>query len=240
MNINENDPTLFLIPVPIYEDTQMLTLPSATLDVIKKLDFFVVENAKVARKHLKNAQLNQPIADLSIKELDQNLSDKALEELLNPITNGHSIGLMSDAGCPAIADPGARLVRLAHQKRIHVVPLVGPSSILLALMASGLNGQCFCFHGYLPVKEDERNQKIKAAELRSKHNNETQILIETPYRNQVIFNALLTHLTPNTLLTVAFAINSPNEVIQTKAVHHWRERPLSLEKAPAIYLFLAQ
>ncbi|HQT80860.1 MAG: SAM-dependent methyltransferase [Ferrovum sp. 37-45-19] len=233
-------PTLYLIPVPVSEDPQLTTLPQATLLVMKELNYFVVENAKVARKHLKGLNLEKPISSLLISELSQDTDEKELELMLSPLSQSHSIGLMSDAGCPAVADPGAKLVALAQKKNITVVPLVGPSSIILSLMASGLNGQRFCFSGYLPVKEDEKRQQLQLMEKRSKQHSETQIFIETPYRNQVMFNTLLSVLHVETLLTVSFNVTAKGQTTQTKTIRQWRLTPMVLEKSPAIYLFLAQ
>ncbi|KXW56798.1 SAM-dependent methyltransferase [Ferrovum sp. PN-J185] len=237
----EKKAQLYLIPVPITEEEMICTHTITTLSKLNHINFFVVENAKVARKHLKHFAIERPLSTLVINEINAETENRVLEELLKPIEkDNQSIALMSDAGCPAIADPGAKLVAIAHKKGIEVVPLIGPSSILLALMASGLNGQRFSFNGYLAIKEIERIQQIKSLEKRSKQNNETQICIETPYRNQQLFVALINHLQQDTLLTVALDLTAENQFIKTKTVREWRQDEKVLEKKPAIYLFLSQ
>jgi 16S rRNA (cytidine1402-2'-O)-methyltransferase len=237
----EKKARLYLIPVPISEQEIICTHTVTTLRILNHINFFVVENAKVARKHLKHFAIERPLSSLTINEINSETGNKELEELLIPIEQeNQSVALMSDAGCPAVADPGAKLVALAHTRGIDIMPLVGPSSILLALMGSGLNGQRFSFNGYLAIKDIERIQQIKALEKRSQVNNETQICIETPYRNQQLFDALLKQLQPDTLLTIALDLTTENQVVKTKAVRQWRQEQTILEKKPAIYLFLAQ
>ena len=177
--------------------------------------------------------------ELALHLLNEHTEDKALPDLLKTLLAGKDVGLMSDAGCPGVADPGAKLVALAHQKGIRVVPLVGPSSILLALMASGLNGQQFAFLGYLPVDKTERNQKLKEIEKRAQTHNETQIFIETPYRNQHMLEALLSTCHANTRLCIASQVSLADEFIVTKSISGWKQSaPPDLHKKPTVFLLL--
>ena len=177
--------------------------------------------------------------ELSLNLLNEHTQDKDLAALIAPLLAGKNVGLMSDAGCPGVADPGAKLVALAHQKNIKVVPFVGPSSILLSLMASGLNGQQFAFLGYLPVDKQARNIKLKEIEKRSQTHNETQIFIETPYRNQHMLEAILTSCNANTRLCIASQVSLPDELILTKRISEWKQSPLpDLHKKPTVFLLL--
>jgi 16S rRNA (cytidine1402-2'-O)-methyltransferase len=182
----------------------------------------------------------QPIQTLHFNSLNQHTATNELESLLAPLLAGHDLGVISEAGCPGIADPGADLVRLAHRKGIRVVPLVGPSSILLALMASGLNGQCFAFQGYLPIEDAERKKSISALEMESAKRNQTQLFIETPYRNARLFAALLSTCRPQTLLCIATDITLDSEDIKTLSVAQWKVTAVpSLNKHPSLFLMLA-
>lgn len=236
--------TLYLIPVTLGDDDIAALLPkSLPPDVIataQKLEHFVVETEKPARQFLSVIKTARPVRELSLNLLNEHTQDKDLAVLLTPLLAGHDVGLMSDAGCPGVADPGAKLVELAHKKGIKVVPFVGPSSILLSLMASGLNGQSFAFLGYLPVDKAARISKLKEIEKRSLHQKETQIFIETPYRNQQMLEALLSTCNANTLLCIACHVSLPDERIVTKRISEWKQSALpELNKKPTVFLLLA-
>lgn len=232
--------TLYLIPVTLGDDNITKVLPANVISIAQQLDIFVVESEKSARHFLSTIKTNKTVRELSLNLLNEHTEDKDIPALLAPLLAGKDIGLMSDAGCPGVADPGAKLVELAHQKGIRVVPFVGPSSILLSLMASGLNGQQFAFLGYLPVDKTLRNQKIKEIERRSLTHKETQLFIETPYRNQHMLEAILSTCQPNTRLSVACDISLNTELIATKTIATWKKTPLpDLHKRPTIFLLLA-
>lgn len=232
--------TLYLIPVTLGDDNITKVLPVDVVNITQQLDTFVVESEKSARHFLSTIKTVKPVRELSLNLLNEHTEDKNVSALLAPLLAGKDIGLMSDAGCPGVADPGARLVELAHQKGIRVVPFVGPSSILLSLMASGLNGQQFAFLGYLPVDKTLRNQKLKEIEKRSLTHKETQLFIETPYRNQHILEAILSVCQPNTRLCVACDISLSTEMIVTKTIATWKKTPLpDLHKRPTVFLLLA-
>ena len=229
--------TLYLIPVTLGDDNIAQVFPPNVIAQTQKLEHFVVENEKSARQFLSLIKPHKPIRELQLELLNEHTDDKALPNLLKPLLAGHDIGLMSEAGCPAVADPGAKLVALAHQKNIHVVPLVGPSAILLALMASGLNGQSFAFLGYLPVDKAQRAQKLKEIEKRAQTHNETQIFIETPYRNQHMLEAILSICHANTRLCVASQVSLQDEMIVTKTINGWKQSALpDLNKKPTVFL----
>ena len=235
--------TLYLIPVALGEATPWSAfLPAQAQAIAAGLRRFVVETARAARAHLKQLDYPHPLRETDIRELpaDGPGAAAALHALLAPALAGEDIGLMSDAGCPAVADPGARLVARAHALGIRVAPLVGPSSILLGLMGSGLNGQSFAFHGYLPVAEGERDAALRALEDESRKLGRTQIFIETPYRNERMLDALLKLLKPDTRLCIACDLNTAAETLLTRSVRDWRktERP-ALAKRPALFLLLA-
>jgi 16S rRNA (cytidine1402-2'-O)-methyltransferase len=243
--ISQNIGTLYLLPVGLAspgDDPQAWEewLPAATREIACKLEHFAVENAKTARASLKGLGHPRPIRELFINELPQKLDDEELKTLLAPIFAGHDLGLMSEAGCPAVADPGALLVRHAHTHGIKVRPLVGPSSLLLALMASGLDGQRFAFHGYLPARDPERSKAIQVLEKDSARLKQTQLCIETPYRNTALFHALLNTCQPNSRLCVASDLSLNSETIQTASISQWRKLPAPmLDKRPTVFLLLA-
>jgi len=214
--------SLYLIPVPLGPVSPEACLPPDTLAVARRLDHFVVEHAKTARAHLKAMGHPQPIQSLQIEELNEHTPAAAIPALLAPLKAGHDVGLLSEAGCPAVADPGAALVMAAHRENISVVPLIGPSSILLALMASGLGGQRFTFHGYLPAKEPERSQAIRNLEKTARADRATQLFIETPYRSVALLEALATALSPATLISVGADLSLPSQLIQTRSAKNWR------------------
>lgn len=232
--------TLYLIPCTLGGTPVELVLPQHVINVARRLSYFVVEQPKTARQFLAALKPEQPIQSLHIASLNEHTPEHELGELLSPLLAGHDLGVISEAGCPGIADPGADLVRLAHHNNVRVVPLVGPSSILLALMASGLNGQCFAFQGYLPVDDTERKKTITALEVESAKRNQTQLFIETPYRNERMFSALLANCRPQTLLCVATDITLNSEQIQTFSIAQWKTRSApSLNKRPSLFLLLA-
>ena len=247
--------TLYLIPNTLgltetqQENTLAHIIPETVQKMTAQLSYFVAENAKTTRAYLKILNQSHPLAkpmqELQIAELNVNTPSQALETLLTPLLQGHDVGLISEAGVPAVADPGANLVRLAHQRRITVRPLVGPSSLLLALMASGLNGQSFAFHGYLPTDSGMRAKRIKELELRSGKEQQTQILIETPYRNVPMLDALATNCLPQTLICIATDLTLDTESIVTLPAAEWKKRLQSnqapdFHKKPTVFLFLAQ
>lgn len=232
--------TLYLIPCTLGDTPAAQVLPHHVIDIARKLKHFVVEHPKSARQFLSALTPEQPIQSLHFTTLNEHTMAKELTGLLAPLLAGEDVGIISEAGCPGVADPGADLVSLAHRHGIRVIPLVGPSSILLALMASGLNGQRFAFHGYLPIPEAERNQTIVALEAESARHQQTQLFIETPYRNEKLFSALLGHCRPQTLLCVASDITLPCEQIRTRSIARWKSQPIQqLNKHPSLFLLLA-
>ena len=239
MTINTSCGTLYLIPVTLGDDNINQVLPIEVVKIAQNLENFVVESEKSARQFLSAIKTAKPMRELALNLLNEHTLDKDVSALLAPLLAGKDVGLMSDAGCPGIADPGAKLVELAHQKGIRVVPFVGPSSILLSLMASGLNGQQFAFLGYLPVDKQARNIKLKEIEKRSQTHKETQLFIETPYRNQHMLEAILSVCQPNTRLCVACDISLVTEMIVTKTIAAWKKSPLpDLHKKPTVFLIL--
>ena len=225
---------LYAIPTPL-GGTAADALPAPALATLRSLRDFVVENAKTARAFLKDVELPCPIQDLRISTLENDVSLH-----VRTLMTGSSVGLLSEAGCPAIADPGALLVDAAHQAGIRVVPLIGPSSIVLALMASGLEGQRFAFCGYLPRDAEERRKKIKELEARSRRERATQIFIETPYRNEPMLSALLENCAPATRLCVASDLTMITEAIKTASIADWRKASPRIGKRPTVFLLLAQ
>ena len=232
--------TLYLIPVPLGPTPPEASLPSNVLTTIFPLKHFVVEQAKTARAFLKAAGTATALQELQLEELNEHTKTNELERLLTPLLAGHDVGLLSEAGCPAVADPGANLVALAQSENIRVVPLIGPSSILLALMASGLNGQRFAFQGYLPAKEIERNKALRDLEAESRKRQHTQIFIETPYRNRAMFDGILQSCQPATRVTVATDLSLPSESVRTCSVQSWKKQtPPEIERRPTVFLLLA-
>lgn len=232
--------TLYLIPVPLGPTAPQESLPANVLASIRPLTYFVVEQAKTARAFLKAAGTDLPLQELQLQELNEHTKANELDRLLEPLRADHDIGLLSEAGCPAVADPGANLVALAQKEGIRVVPLIGPSSLLLALMASGLNGQRFAFQGYLPAKEVERTKMLRDLENESKKRQQTQIFIETPYRNRAMFDAILQACQPGTRLTVATDLTLPGESVLTRTIQVWKKQtPPEIERRPTVFLLLA-
>lgn len=231
---------LWLLPVPLGADSHPIrVLPADTLAAMRALDYFIVENAKTARAFLKAAGITAPLQSLDLRELNEHTPRERIAELLAPILAGRDGGLLSEAGCPAVADPGAELVAAAHAAGITVKPMIGPSSILLALMASGLGGQRFAFVGYLPAAASERLPALRALEQRSARQAETVLMIETPYRTQALLDAALQALAPDTQLLLAASLTLPDERIEMKTVAQWRRSPPLLPKAPTVFGLLA-
>ncbi|KMN33849.1 SAM-dependent methyltransferase [Chromobacterium sp. LK1] len=230
--------TLFLIPAPL-GDESIAWLPEAERAKVLHLTHFVVEAEKTARKHLKALGINTPIRELAMSTLNEHTAATDVAALLQPLLDGHDLGLISEAGCPAVADPGAQLVALAHERGVRVEPLIGPSSILLALMASGANGQCFAFHGYLPVDAADKAKIVKELEQRSRQRNETQVFIETPYRNNALLQQLRDTLPPATRLAVACDLTLPSQTIVSRRVKDWPKDAPDLHKRPAIFIIHA-
>ncbi len=228
--------TLYLIPTPLGPSPLTAILPTEVIEQIRPLTHFIAENAKTARAFLKQVKTILPLQQLHIQELNEHTPTVALKELLIPLLTGHDVGLLSEAGCPAIADPGAPLVRLAHQQGITVRPLVGPSSIVLALMASGLIGQRFAFHGYLPAKPEARIATLKELERRSEKEDSAQIFIETPYRNQAVLDAIRRACHPNTLCALACDLTLPSEWIRTTPVAEIESGLPNLNKRPCVFI----
>ena len=232
--------TLYLIPVPLGAVTPESSLPASVVERVRPLTHFVVENAKSARAFLKAVGTDQALQALQLEELNEHTRPEALDRLLAPLRAGQDVGLLSEAGCPAVADPGANLVALAQQENIRVVPLIGPSSLLLALMASGLNGQCFAFHGYLPAKELERAKTLRELESESRKRRQTQIFIETPYRNRQLYDSILQICQPGTRLTVATDLSLHGESVLTRTIQQWKKQtPPEFERRPTVFLLLA-
>lgn len=228
--------TLYLIPTTLGESPLPSVIPEQVRRIASSLTVFVAENPKTARQYLKQLEIATPLQDVEIFTLDKHTRPELLEQFLRPALAGKDVGLVSEAGCPAVADPGAQLVRLAHKKNIRIVPLVGPSSILLALMASGMNGQSFAFQGYLPIQKPERIKRIAEFEKESADRNQTQIFIEAPYRNQALLEDLIQTCDPRTELCLATDITLGSEHIETRIVADWRKKLPDINKKPTIFL----
>jgi 16S rRNA (cytidine1402-2'-O)-methyltransferase len=231
--------TLYLIPVPLAENAAAKSFTPYLVDTINSIKEYIVENEKTARRFLKEAGLKTPQSELIIHDYGKYNRDSGTAELFKGLQAGNDAGLMSEAGCPGIADPGAEIVEKAHRMGIKVVPLVGPSSILLALMASGFNGQSFTFHGYLPIDKIERSKKIKELENQAIKLNQTQLFIETPFRNNPMLEEILKTANPKTRLCIACDITADTELIQTKTIEQWRKKVPELHKRPTIFLLFS-
>ena len=236
--MNKKIGKLFLIPNTLGDISPNKVMSLTIRDVIHSTHHFVFEKEKIGRAYIKRWCPKKSQNELVVQTLNKHTSQQELLQMLNPCFSGHNMALITDAGCPGIADPGADLVLLAHHSKVSVHPFVGPSSILLALMGSGLNGQQFAFNGYLPIDKQSCKQAIKNFERISSNNNQTQIFIETPYRNSRCFELLIDFLSANTLLCVACDLSLPTEFIQTKTVAEWKKNELDLHKRPSIFLFL--
>lgn len=227
---------LYLLPVMLGDNDPNEVLPSTVSRTMDFINDYVVENSKVARKFIKAINPNKVQAELNLFELNKHTDEKEIRSFIQPLIDGKNMGLMSDAGCPGVADPGAVVVKLAHDNGIQVVPLVGPSSILLAMMASGMNGQSFAFNGYLPIDKSEKKQELKRLEKLSFDKNQSQIFIETPYRNNNILEDLINSLQPNTHICVACDITLPSEYIKTATANQWKKIKVDLHKRLCIFV----
>jgi 16S rRNA (cytidine1402-2'-O)-methyltransferase len=231
---------LYLLPCTLGDTPAESVLPQQVIEIARTLQHFVVEHPKSARRFLSSLKPDHPIQSLHFATLNEHTQTSELNDLLAPLLQGNDVGIISEAGCPGIADPGADLVALAQRNQIRVIPLVGPSSILLALMASGMNGQCFSFHGYLPIGEIDRKKAITTLENDSAKRNQTQLFIETPYRNDKMFAAILSCCRPQSRLCIAADITLPSEFIQTHSISEWKKQPTPrLHKRPCLFLMLA-
>lgn len=230
---------LYLVPIPLGDCSSELVIPYDVSRIISNLSHFIVENTRTARRYIRTMDAQKNIDKITFFVLNKHTQAKDMESFLEPAKEGYNMGIISEAGVPAIADPGADLVALAHESGIEVVPLVGPSSILLSLMASGLNGQSFTFHGYLPIKGNERIQKLKTIEKESHKENKTQIFMETPYRNNKMFADILKTCRKNTRLCVASNVTLNDEYIKTKTIEKWQSEEINLHKKPTVFLLLA-
>lgn len=227
---------LYLIPTPLGEGGEN-ALPQNVIELIHQIEYIVAERAKTARRFIKSTGTPRPMPTYEVSELNDRTQRDELTEMLQPIFEGKDVGIMSEAGCPGVADPGARLVALAHRKGVEVVPMVGPSSILLALMASGLNGQNFCFRGYLSAKSDQLGKELKRLEQISQREKQTQLFIETPYRNKQMLEQAFRVLSPETLFGIAADLTLESEYVATKRISDWRKADVpDLHKRPAIFL----
>lgn len=229
-------PTLFLLPSSLGESDFDAILPQRNKEIINSLKYFIVEDVRTARRFLKKVNSQIDIDSLTFSTLNQHTTSEELSTFLRPMFDGNNIGLLSEAGCPAIADPGAEIVAMAQENNFTIVPLVGPSSILLALMASGFNGQSFAFVGYLPIQKEDRSKTIKKLETRVYAENQSQLFIETPYRNMKMLDELIKTLQPNTKLCIAADITLPTEFIKTKTIKDWKSKLPDLEKRPCIFI----
>tara|TARA_R110002050_G_scaffold74772_5_gene160207 strand:- start:22433 stop:23149 length:717 start_codon:yes stop_codon:yes gene_type:complete len=234
--MNATKGQLYLIPTTLGDNDPMEVLPMLVKKVIEDTDTFIVENEKTARRFIKKITPEKSQPSLNICLLNKFTEASDLPSFLNPCLNGSNVGLLSEAGCPGVADPGADIVKLAHQKNIKVVPLVGPSSILMAIMSSGMNGQSFTFNGYLPINKDERKSEIKRLERLSFEHNQSQIFIETPYRNNKMIEDLSTVLENNTDICVACDITLSTEFIKTQTANAWKKNKVDLHKRPTIFI----
>ena len=233
-----NKGKLYLIPSPLGDNQPSEVLPEMVFETIGRIRTYVVEEVRTARRFLSRAGLKGKIDTLEFHELNEHTSSEQIEGYLGLFERGEDIGLISEAGLPAVADPGAQLVALCHKRGIEVVPLVGPSSLMLALMASGLNGQSFAFCGYIPAKSDERKSRLKVLEKVSSQLNQTQIIIETPYRNDSLLSDILSVCNPSTRLCIAADITLPTAYIRTASIGDWKKNVPTIGKRPCVFLLL--
>ena len=230
---------LYLIPGPIGQGNPTDVLSEDTLKQIRLIRYFIVENQKNAIRMLVGCGMKDVLDECEFGLLNEHTKPEEFGFLMEPVYKGRDAGIITDAGCPGIADPGAELVALAHIRQIEVVPLIGPTSIILAIMGSGLNGQTFAFQGYLPVRPGDRIRKIRDLEKRSSQNRETQIFIEAPYRNRQLMDDLVANLRPDTRLCIASNLTQPVQILKTALVSHWSTNPPEIHKKPTVFLFLA-
>lgn len=227
---------VYLIPCTISDDTSDKVIPPHVTENLKNIKYFLAENIRTARRFISSLKLGINIEELQFEVLDKKTSSSEMKEYFKPVFEGNDMGILSEAGCPGIADPGSLAVNFAHQQNIRVVPLVGPSSILMALMASGFNGQSFVFHGYVPIDSAEREKFIKEVENQAKVKNQTQIFMETPYRNDKLLTDLLSFCHANTLLCIAKDVTGKDEMIHTQTIKNWKTKVPPLHKSPVIFL----
>lgn len=230
---------LYLIPAVIAEETQHAVIPPHIREALPSIQHFLAEDIRTARRYLSSLKVYPSIEPLKFEVLNKDTKPESLKTFFEPVLEGRDLGVISESGCPGVADPGALAVKYAHENDIQVVPLVGPSSLLLALMASGLNGQRFTFHGYVPIDSKDAAGVIKTLEKESQSKNQTQIFIETPYRNNSIMTVLLKNLQDNTLLCIAVNITGKDEQIKTLPVKKWKTLKTEFPKSPAVFMFLA-
>lgn len=230
---------VYLIPCPIGENSPLDVLPKHTIEVIQSLDCFIVENEKTSRNFLRGAEHPKAIRELAFETLNKHTDETQIIEYIQPLSEGKSIGVISEAGCPGVADPGAQVVALAHKKGFKVIPLIGPSSILMALMGSGFSGQSFSFVGYLPKDKKDLKSRIKELESLSKKFNQTQIFIETPFRNNQMLENLKTYCSPSTQISIAANINQKNEIIKTLPISKLRAGEFNIHKIPTVFSIMA-
>ncbi|WP_343530654.1 SAM-dependent methyltransferase [Pedobacter sp.] len=228
--------TLFLIPVPLADDAAHKSFTPFLVDTINSINTYIVENEKTARRFLKEAGLKMPQSELLIHDYGKHKRGSSLVPFFKELNEGVNVGLMSEAGCPGVADPGADIVAEAHRRNIKVVPLVGPNSMLQALMASGFSGQSYAFSGYLPIDKGERSKRIKDLEQLSQRYRQTQLFMETPFRNNQLLEEVLKNCQPNTLLCIASNINGEDEFIKTLPISLWRKEKVDLHKKPTVFL----
>ena len=240
MDIPESYGFLYLIPTTLGDNEPLEVLPISIKRTIEQIDHYIVENEKTARRFIKKVSPRKSQPDLNIQLLNKFTDPESLPSFLEPCIQGFDVGILSEAGCPGIADPGADVVLLAHKLNIRVVPMVGPSSIVLALMASGLNGQSFAFNGYLPIESSDRKKAIRSFEKHSRNTEQAQIFIETPYRNDKLLAEFLKSLSGETLLCIACDLSLPTELVATRTVAEWKQQTLpDLHKRPAIFIIQA-
>ncbi len=230
---------LYLIPSPLGENDPAEVIPAPVLDKLQEIRTFVVEETRTVRRYLSKAGLKGHIGELEFHQLNEHTSQAEIESYISLFEDGNDVGLISEAGLPAVADPGAQLVALAHKHGIEVVPFVGPSSLMMALMSSGLNGQSFAFCGYLPAKTDERRSRLRAIEKISASHSQTQIFIETPYRNDQLFSDILSSCLPGTRICAAINITMPDAFIKTMTVAQWKQNKITIGKRPCVFCLLA-
>ena len=228
--------TLYLIPSVLADDTDEAVIPAQVKACVAGLSYFIVENARTARRYIKRIVPEKVIEELQLVVIDKDSSEAEVKKALEPLKKGTSAGIISEAGCPGVADPGAELAKWAHRQSIKVVPLVGPSAILLSLMASGFNGQSFAFHGYLPIEKRDRVQALRQLEKEMLQKDQTQIFMETPYRNNQLLQDLVQQLPPGYRLCIAANITAPNELIRTDTLANWKSQLPDLHKQPAVFL----
>ena len=231
-----NKGKIFLIPTPLGDNEPLEVLPTTVKNTIESLKYFIVENEKTARRFIKKIAPDVIQSELHFMLIDKHTPKEDTIHYLDICKNGTDLGILSEAGMPAIADPGSNIVKMAHQQNLQIVPLVGPSSILMAMMASGLNGQNFAFNGYMPIDEDHRSKHLKSLERKSGEINQSQIFIETPFRNNKLLDSLIANLAPTSTLCIAVDISLPTEFIKTQCISDWKKEKPELHKRPAIFI----